>query len=181
MRGELVGLNERWAARLKWPIALGIGINTGEALVGNTGSVHRLKYGPLGNAVNLASRVEGVTKQLGVPLLLTRSTHDKLDGAFATRRLCQVRVVNIDAPVTLFELHGETAPPDWAAMRDAYEAALAQYEEGNFPLSCRTLFPLLDDPDMGRDQPSILLASRAIEGLKSNRRAFDPVMTLDSK
>jgi adenylate cyclase len=181
MLGELAGLNERWAERIQTRLALGIGINTGEALVGNTGSVHRLKYGPLGNTVNLASRVEGVTKQLGVPVLITETTHEKLGGAFATRRLCQVRVVGIDTPVVLHELHGETAPPDWIAFRDAYEAALALYENGNLSGACRALFPLLDDPERGQDQPALILASRAIDGLKSTTRDFDPVIVLDSK
>ena len=59
MLGELPGLNECWASRVQTTLALGIGVNTGDALVGNTGSLRRLKYGPLGNTVNLASRVRG--------------------------------------------------------------------------------------------------------------------------
>ena len=114
MIGELPGLNERWAGRIGAPLALGIGVNTGAALVGNTGSRRRLKYGPLGNTVNLASRVEGATKQLGVPVLITGGTRGRLAAPFATRRLCRVRVVGIDAPVELFELHGETATPTLA-------------------------------------------------------------------
>ena len=66
MQEELPGLNERWAGRIGGPFGLGIGLNTGEALVGNTGSRSRFKYGPLGHTVNLASRVEGATKRLGV-------------------------------------------------------------------------------------------------------------------
>ena len=182
MIGELAGPNERWAERIKTKLALGIGINTGEALVGNTGSVHRLQYGPLGNTVNLASRVEGVTKQFGVPVLITETTHEKLGGALATRRLCNVQVVGIDTPVVLHELYGETAPHDWIAVRDAYEAALALFESGNLSGACRALFPLLDlNPERGQDRPSLILASRAIDGLKSTKREFEPVIVLDSK
>jgi adenylate cyclase len=181
MLGELAGLNERWAERVKTTLALGIGVNTGAALVGNTGSVHRLKYGPLGNTVNLASRVEGVTKQLGVPVLITETTHQKLGQAFATRRLCQVRVVGIDTPVVLYELHGETARPEWILVRDAYQSALALCEQGHLSEACRALFPLLDDPEGHVDRPSLILASRAIDGLKSPAQAFDPVIILESK
>jgi adenylate cyclase len=181
MLGELAGLNERWGERIKTTLALGIGINTGAALVGNTGSSQRLKYGPLGNTVNLASRVEGVTKQLGIPVLITESTRQQIGVAFATRRLCQVRVVGIDTAVVLHELHGESATPQWLAMRDAYQAALDQFEQGHLSEACRALFPLLDDRDGHHDKPSLLLASRALDGLKSPPRAFDPVIAIETK
>ncbi len=181
MIGELPGLNDRWAERIGKPVALGIGVNTGEALVGNTGSRHRMKYGPLGNTVNLASRVEGATKQLGVPILITGATHARLVEPFATRRLCRVRVVGIDAPVELFELHGEVAPSRWTADRDAYEDALSLFEQGHLFKACRALFPLLDDAEARHDTPSLTLASKAIEHLRSPAHDFDPVFTLETK
>jgi adenylate cyclase len=181
MTGELPGLNGRWAARVGAPLALGIGVNTGGAFVGNTGSRQRLKYGPLGNTVNLASRVEGATKPLGVPVLITAGTHARLSGPFVTRRLCQARVVGIATPVDLYELHGETAPPEWLARRDAYQEALALYEQGRLPEACRALFPLLEGADGGHDAPALILAARAIEGLRSGARPFDPVVTLEGK
>ena len=109
--GELPDLNEHWPERIGGTLALGIGVNTGEALVGNTGSRRKFKYGPLGHTVNLASRVEGTTKQLGLPILITGSTHVQLGGTFATRRLCRVRVVGIEAPVDLHELHAIEPSP----------------------------------------------------------------------
>jgi adenylate cyclase len=181
MVGELAGLNERWADRIKTRLALGIGVNTGAALVGNTGSTHRLKYGPLGSTVNLASRVEGVTKQFEVPVLITETTHAKLAGSFVTRRLSKVRVVGIDSPVVLYELHGETADAEWNAFRDAYEEALSLCEQGRLSEACRALFPMLDDPQGRRDQPSLILASRALDGLRSRGREFDPVIAFQSK
>ncbi len=63
-------------------MGLGIGINTGVARVGNTGSQHKFKYGPLGNTVNLASRVQGATKYLKCRLLVTGSDAAKLDDEF---------------------------------------------------------------------------------------------------
>ena len=73
------------AKRSDWAI----GINSATALVGNTGSHQKFKYGPLGHTVNLASRVEGATKHLGVSLLITGSTRKLLGNSFATRRLCR--------------------------------------------------------------------------------------------
>ncbi|MGB0066812.1 MAG: adenylate/guanylate cyclase domain-containing protein [Isosphaeraceae bacterium] len=127
MLGELPGLNECWGSKVQTTLALGIGVNTGDALVGNTGCLRRLQYGPLGNTVNLASRVEGATKQLGVPLLITGTTRALIGDSFPTRRLCRVRVVGIDAPTDLHELHGghpTPRPPDlriaWVDGRWAY-------------------------------------------------------------
>ena len=67
----LPGLNDDWQATLKEPIGLGIGINTGMAQVGNVGSRHKFKYGPLGNTVTLGSRVQGATKHLRTGMLVT--------------------------------------------------------------------------------------------------------------
>ena len=181
MTGDLPELNRQWAGRIGSALALGIGVNTGVALVGNTGSRSRLKYGPLGNTVNLASRVEGATKQLGVKVLITGGTHARLVEPFATRRLCKARVVGIDTPVDLYELHGECADPAWLATRDAYESALGLFEKGQLSEACRALFPLLEDARGRHDTPALTLAARAIEFLRSPSREFDPVVTLDSK
>ena len=66
MLGELPALNSRWGEVAAGSLALGIGINTGEALVGNTGSLRKFKYGPHGPPVNLASRVQDATKETGI-------------------------------------------------------------------------------------------------------------------
>ena len=76
------GINQRWSTTLQEPMALGIGVNSGIARVGNTGSHHKFKYGPLGNTVNLASRVQGATKYLRSPILVTGSTHSQLGSGF---------------------------------------------------------------------------------------------------
>jgi adenylate cyclase len=178
---ELSGLNERWAERTGTRITLGVGLNTGEARVGNTGSSRQLKYGPLGNTVNLASRVEGATKQLGVPVLITEATHRRLERSFATRRLFRVRVVGINEPVLLYELHGEEAPPLWLANREMFENALTLYEKGHLSEACRALFSLLGDREGKRDKPSLILAGRAILALQTPTQAVDSVVVLDSK
>jgi adenylate cyclase len=181
MQDELPALNEKWHARIKKTLGLGIGINTGTALVGNTGCPRKFKYGPLGHTVNLASRVEGATKQLCVPTLITGSTHAKLAGAFATRRLCRVRVVGIDGPVDLYELHAAALEPDWQFRRDLYESALALYESGSWTEACRTLYPMLAGQEGRYDLPTLSLIGRAIECLKSSPSEFDPVIHLTDK
>jgi adenylate cyclase len=57
-------LDERWQTKIGVPTAFGVGVSTGPARVGNSGSQHKFKYGPLGNTVNLGSRVQGATKHL---------------------------------------------------------------------------------------------------------------------
>src|SRR3954453_16824709 len=122
MLAQLPKLNERWSPILGGSMGFGVGLNTGAARVGNTGTQRKFKYGPLGNSVNLASRVQGATKYLKAPLLVTRATHARLGGAVPARRVWGRRVVNIAEPVHLYEL----APPDrprWAILATAYEDA----------------------------------------------------------
>src|SRR5262249_3914585 len=128
--GDMPGLNADWREQCGQPLGVGIGINTGTALVGNTGSRHKFKYGPFGHTVNLASRVEGATKQLRVPVLITGNTHAQLGGQFATRRLCRVRVLGLRDPIDLYELNAESPTEEWLQRRDAYEKALAMFEAG---------------------------------------------------
>jgi adenylate cyclase len=171
-------LNERWQAVLKEPMGLGIGINTGLAHVGQTGSKYKFKYGPLGNTVNLASRVQGATKYLKCKLLITGSTQAKLDGSFATRRLCQVRVVNIAEPVALHELV-PSGQPSWAEAKAEYEKALSEFEKCNFSRAARILGNWRDHhPD---DAPAVLLLHRAVQCLVEEPVSFDPVWVLPGK
>jgi adenylate cyclase len=104
MLKELPGLNERWQATIGGSLALGVGINTGTARVGNTGSSRKLKYGPHGLTVNLASRVQDATKKVGVSLLVSQSVRDQVGDRYATRSVGRVELKGIAGPVELFEL-----------------------------------------------------------------------------
>jgi len=178
MLAVLPRLNDRWQATLGEPLALGIGVNSGPAQVGNTGSQYKFKYGALGNTVNLASRVQGATKYFKCKLLITGSTQEKLDGSFARRRLCQVRVVNIAEPVTLYEL----VPPDqagWPEARVEYEKALEEFENKNFSRAARILGNWrAQQPD---DAPALVLLYRAVQCMVEEPTPFDPVWVLAGK
>jgi adenylate cyclase len=178
MLSRVPELNDRWRERLGESFGLGIGINTGVARVGNTGSTHKFKYGPLGNSVNLASRVQGATKYLQAKLLITGGTRARLDAEFETRRLCEVRVVNIAEPVALHELvlPGQLG---WSELKDGYEKALAEFEKHDFRSAARILGNLLGQyPD---DGPALLLLSRAVQALIEKPAEFDPVWDLPGK
>jgi adenylate cyclase len=180
MLADLPQVAAGWQERLESPLRLGVGLNTGQALCGNTGSKFKFKYGPLGHAVNLASRVEGATKHLGIPLLITGSTRAQIGDAFATRRLGRVRVVGIETPVDLYELHAETATPEWCARRDTYEKALALYEAGDWAAAHSVIAPLVAGPP-DHDLPSINLAGRALEALRSCPEHRDTAFELNMK
>ena len=130
MLSALPEISKRWQKELGTRVELGIGINSGVARVGNTGSRQRLKYGPLGDPVNVASRVQGATKYLGADCLFTGTTLSALAKAIATRRLARVQVINIEQPVDIYEL--VTNPgKDWELLRTRYEEALSTLESQN--------------------------------------------------
>jgi adenylate cyclase len=177
---QVAVLNDRWRGVTGEPMDLGIGVSSGVARVGNVGSPVKFKYGALGSTTNLASRVQGANKYLRTRLLVTEATRRRLDAGFAARRLCQVRVINIDAPVALFELNrpGQTA---WEDLREKYERALGHFDAGEFRETARILGGLLADPLYRDDGPSLVLMQRAVTALVGTDPAFSPVWTLPGK
>jgi adenylate cyclase len=178
MLNRLPELNGRWQEVLKEPMDVGVGINTGVARVGNTGSRHKFKYGPLGNTVNLASRLQGATKYLRARLLVSGATHAQLDASFSARRLGKVRVINIAEPVDLYEL-AAPGQPDWPALQEGHEQALDAFETAEFHQVAKIIGKLLlDHPG---DGPSLVLLSRALAAIIEPPDSFDPVWELPGK
>jgi adenylate cyclase len=178
MIASLPDLNRRWAETLGEPMGLTIGINTGEARVGNTGSRRKFKYGPLGDTVNVASRVQGAAKYFKATILLTRATGDELDSEFHTRRLGRVRVHNIAEPIELYELLPGNYP-HWEEIQAAYETALSQFEAGDFSGAARSLGRLVHD--IRDDGPTFALLARALDCMMEEPETFDPCFRLPGK
>ena len=119
MQRGMDALNEANAAGGRPRFEMGIGINTGEAVVGNIGSEQRTKYAVVGAAVNLAARVEGCT--VGGQILLTESTVRYLGPLADVASPVHVELKGLDAPVALYELRGLSGR--WAQRREAVAPA----------------------------------------------------------
>jgi len=102
MQATLKTLQPRFKER-GWPeIHVGVGINTGRVSVGNMGSEVRVAYTVMGDEVNLASRLEGITKQYGVGIIVGENTRNAVTD-FIYRELDHVRVKGKDKPVAIYE------------------------------------------------------------------------------
>ena len=103
MQAELRKLAEKWKPE-GLSLRIGIGINSGPAIVGNIGSSRRMDYTAIGDTVNLASRLESSTKELGVGILISEYTRNALRGSFRFRNMGAVQVRGRDEPVQTYSV-----------------------------------------------------------------------------
>jgi adenylate cyclase len=138
MRRELAKLNETWTAEGAKPLACGIGINHGEAVVGNIGSYEpheRLDPTVIGDAVNLASRLEALTRVYAVDILVGRSAADLVRDDFYLRSVARVQVKGKTEPVEVFTLigaHNDDVDPEFLKWLQAYEEAIVKFRKRDF-------------------------------------------------
>lgn len=178
MSKSMASIDERWQSVVKQKTKLSIGINTGVSRVGNTGCEQRFKYGALGPDVNLASRTRGATKYLRTDLVVTDSTKAQLGEEFRSRRLCRVKVINIERPVDLHEIF--VNPPDnWEDLKTRYEHALDLFESQDFLRASRELGLLMTQ--FAEDGPSLQLLSRSVPCLVDPEADRNPVWRLPGK
>ncbi len=133
MQATLAELRPQFIAK-GWPeIRIGVGINTGVMSVGNMGSQFRMAYTVMGDAVNLGSRLEGITKQYGVGIIVGEHTRDKVTGV-VFRELDRVRVKGKDEPVAIFEPLGLAEELDKKVLDelDSFEEALGYYRKSRW-------------------------------------------------
>lgn len=158
MLDELVELDSRWLPRIGSATRVGIGINSGIATVGNSGSRQRFKYGPLGDTVNRASRVQGLTKHLRVPILITESTRSRLTDPIGCRRIGKAKAVNMDEPIELYELQGEGSNKSTTV--EVFNLAIGKLEAGDLEAAAELLLPAIDLQQI--DYPSMLVLNAIV-------------------
>ena len=145
MMKELRTLQTKWKAEGRPEINIGIGINTGDMVVGNMGSDMRFDYTVMGDMVNLASRLEGTNKEYGTHIILSEFTYEVVKNDMCCRELDFVRVKGKVKPVRIYELLAEKK--DEARhkdMLDAFAHALAVYREGKFNDAIPAFLKVLD-------------------------------------
>ena len=160
MQRRVAALNETREGEGKAPIRIGCGIATGEVVAGTIGSLKRMDYTVIGDSVNLASRLQGLSKTYGAPVIVCGQTARALDGSLSMRELDIVRVRGRREPVKIFELRA--FEPGQAALFDRYAEALDALRERDWTFACAHFAAL------ARDVPSDV----ATQAMLSRARAF---------
>lgn len=173
MQAALVDLNTRWARAGKPAVAIGIGLNTGAMAVGNMGSAARFDYTVLGDQVNLGARLEALTKEYGVAILVGESTARAAGAGFVFREVDLVRVKGRAGAVPVHELVGRVGR---ATVDPRFAQALAAYRARAFE-EARALFAA-----QAGDPVAVIMAARCAElALVPPPAAWDGVYDQRSK
>ena len=148
------------------PVKVRIGINSGDMLVGNIGSEFRLNYTVIGDAVNVASRLEGANKEYGTEIIIGEETRRLAGDRIHVRELDRLVVYGRAGGLAIYELLGVAAdgtePPCWAVL---YESALAAYRAQDFARAMSLFQQVL--AAKGSDHPAEIMLERCRGFLQS--------------
>jgi adenylate cyclase len=131
MTAELGKLQKKWESEGRPVIRIGVGINTGDMVVGNMGSDMRFDYTVMGDSVNLGARLEGINKEYGTSIVVSEYTYEKIKDRLFCRELDSVRVKGKHVPVKIYELICDIrdAGP-WAGFMETFNKGLDLYKKG---------------------------------------------------
>jgi adenylate cyclase len=175
-QAKLADMRPALRERIGADMFMRIGLNTGPAVVGNLGSRERFDYTMLGDAVNLAARLESINKQFGTCTMVSQATLDGLGGEIPARELSRLRVVGKKKAVTVYE---PMSAEEHRARRDdlsVFARGLALFRSGDFA-SAAALFETIAprDPAAGK------YAAKCSELAAAPPSQWDGVWTMTSK
>ncbi|MBN2402825.1 MAG: adenylate/guanylate cyclase domain-containing protein [Spirochaetes bacterium] len=182
MKKRLRDLQDYWRESGSDILKVRMGINSGKAVVGNMGSSTQMGYTAMGDAVNLASRLEGVNKAYSTYAMISESTYQYVKDEIEVRKLDTVRVVGKEEPIIIYELLGEKGklPDRMYAMLEKYYKALECFGERDWK-GAITYFQqglkIVDD-----DGPSLVYIERCEKYIRrAPSKDWDGVYKLTSK
>jgi len=181
MLAGLKELNRKWAMQGGREIAIGIGLNTGPVNVGNMGSDKRLAWTVMGDNVNLASRLEGMTKQYRSRVIISESTYEQVASQFVAREVDRIRVKGKKQPVVIYELLAPISEHEaYVPLLTQYNAALDVYRSQSWREATGKFGELLAVyPD---DGPTQVLLQRCVEFMaEAPEPDWDGVYVMKSK
>ena len=162
---ELEKLNEKWKKEGHPLLGIGVGVNTGDAVIGNMGGDLRFEYTAIGDTVNLASRLEAMNKLYGTVIIATESTQKLTQNDFLFRELDMVRVKGKEKPVAIYELvdflPGNAEKKE---LEGSFSEALSLYKGRMFEDAKAGFDAILNK--FPKDGPSTLYAQRCADYLK---------------
>ncbi|MEN6318352.1 MAG: CHASE2 domain-containing protein [Syntrophaceae bacterium] len=181
MMDELKKLQKKWTEENKPVLNIGIGINSGDMVVGNMGSDMRFDYTVMGDSVNLGSRLEGINKEYGSNIIISEYTYEVVKDVLFCREMDAVRVKGKKQPVKIYELLCEMKDAEkWKQPVNLFEEGLVKYKQGLWDEAIEFFNKVLEIQPV--DAPSHLYIERCKE-LKKNppEGTWDGVFTMTRK
>lgn len=172
---------QQWIAEGFEQIRIGIGISSGEMIVGNMGSGRRFSYTVMGDPVNQAARLESISKYYGVKIIVSESVREKIKNTLTFRELDYIRVKGKSQPLRIFELIGKDYYTNGKYKYiQTFEAGLAAYRQKDLNEAIRLFDETLTYKP--NDQPSIIYKKRC-EDLKSSpsQKDWDYIFDISTK